>query len=108
MLSPRDNHTSCCSDPGLLQFSSAPLPLCPSAPRLPDASLTPAQILYSMPLAASRLEDINDAQSKCGDKAVIRLMVDHPEQIAALEAFSRRSGRKQRWSVFMKVDGGGR
>ncbi|RSH89097.1 hypothetical protein EHS25_002763 [Saitozyma podzolica] len=65
-------------------------------------------ILYSMPLAASRLEDINDAQSKCGDKAVIRLMVDHPEQIAALEAFSRRSGRKQRWSVFMKVDGGGR
>jgi D-serine deaminase-like pyridoxal phosphate-dependent protein len=76
---------------------------------LQGSSLTDAsQILYSMPLAASRLEDINDAQSKCGDKAVIRLMVDHPDQIAALEAFSKRSGRKQRWSVFMKVDGGGR
>ena len=73
------------------------------------SSLTvPLQILYSMPLAASRLEDINDAQSKWGDKAVIRLMVDHPDQITALEAFSKRSGRKQRWSVFMKVDGGGR
>ncbi len=45
-------------------------------------------ILYSMPVAASRIEDLNDAQEKCAGKAVIRLMVDHPEQVRALDTFA--------------------
>jgi D-serine deaminase-like pyridoxal phosphate-dependent protein len=67
----------------------------------------PLQILYSMPISATRLEDLNDAQEKCAGKAVIRLMVDHPAQITALDAYSKRTGKSGPWSVFMKVDGGG-
>lgn len=53
------------------------------------------------------MEDLNDVQQKCGDKAIVRVMVDHPEQIEKLEEFAQRIKRKK-WSVFVKVDGGGR
>ena len=66
------------------------------------------QILYSMPISADKLEDLNDAQEKVSGKAVIRVMVDHPDQIDALQAFNERMGRKAKWTVFCKVDGGGR
>ena len=76
------------------------------------------QILYSMPLSEDRVEDLNDAWDRMRDSAVLRLMVDHPEQIKALERIDdrldeedrlnthRQNGRK--WSIFIKVDGGGR
>ena len=35
-------------------------------------------------------------------------MVDHPAQIHALDKFNESFGRKDSWSVFVKVDGGGR
>ena len=61
-----------------------------------------------MPIGADRIEDLNDVQEKVEGKAVIRVMVDHPAQIEALGAFNKRFGRKERWSAFVKVDGGGR
>lgn len=61
-----------------------------------------------MPISADKMEDLNDAQEKVKGKAVIRVMVDHPEQIEVLGRFSERVGRKEKWSAFIKVDGGGR
>lgn len=61
-----------------------------------------------MPIGEDKIEDIHLAQEKMGGKGVVRLMVDHPAQIAALSKFSDRVGRKEKWSVFVKVDGGGR
>ena len=61
-----------------------------------------------MPISEDRMEDLNDAQEKVGDQAVIRVMVDHSEQIQALGRFSERCSRRQKWSMFVKVDGGGR
>lgn len=66
------------------------------------------QILYSMPVSADRMEDLNNVQQRIGSKAVVRCMVDHPEQVKGLGEFSKRIGRKEKWSVFVKVDGGGR
>ncbi|WWD03173.1 hypothetical protein V865_001220 [Kwoniella europaea PYCC6329] len=65
-------------------------------------------ILYSMPVGEDKISDLNLAQDKIGSKGVIRLMVDHPEQIRLLTDFNEKEGRKQKWSVFVKVDGGGR
>ncbi|WVQ79632.1 hypothetical protein IAT38_001732 [Cryptococcus sp. DSM 104549] len=69
-------------------------------------------ILYSMPVSADKLEDLRDAQEKCGRKAVVRLMVDCAEQVKALEEFAVKEaeggGGKVEWSVFVKVDGGGK
>ncbi|WVQ99765.1 hypothetical protein IAU59_006907 [Kwoniella sp. CBS 9459] len=65
-------------------------------------------ILYSMPIGEDKIPDIDAAQQRVGDKAVIRVMVDHPTQIGLLERYSEQSGRKLGWNVFVKVDGGGR
>lgn len=66
------------------------------------------QILYSMPISADKLEDINSVQEIVGAQATIRLMVDHAEQIRILQSFSQKIQRPARWSVFVKVDGGGK
>ncbi|RXK38267.1 D-serine dehydratase [Tremella mesenterica] len=65
-------------------------------------------ILYAMPVSLDKMEDLHNAQSEVRDKAVIRLMVDHPTQIEALKNFNERNGLRRKWSVFIKVDGGGK
>jgi len=37
---------------------------------------------------------------------IIRLIVDHPKQIEALEEFEQARGNLRKWSAFIKVDGG--
>ncbi|ORX35544.1 hypothetical protein BD324DRAFT_59611 [Kockovaella imperatae] len=65
-------------------------------------------ILYSLPIGEDKLEDLNDVQEKVGNKAIVRLMIDHPAQVEAIQRFSERFGRNKPWSVFIKVDGGGK
>ncbi|WRT68112.1 uncharacterized protein IL334_005087 [Kwoniella shivajii] len=65
-------------------------------------------ILYSMPVGEDKIADLNSAQERIGSKGVIRLMVDHPEQVNLLTKYNKSNGRSQKWSVFVKVDGGGR
>ena len=71
-----------------------------------------------MPLSEDKVEDLNDAWDRMRHKAMLRLMVDHPDQIKALERFDKELLAKdkanwhryngQKWSIFVKVDGGGR
>lgn len=85
--------------------------------KVDDVSATPirresklifGQILYSMPIGSDRIEELDHIQREVQGKAVVRVMVDHAEQIRALEEFNSRTGRKENWTAFLKVDGGGR
>ena len=49
------------------------------------------------------LSDLWDEVAK--DGAIIRLLVDHPRQIEALNGFESTRPVKRQWSVFMKIDG---
>lgn len=60
-----------------------------------------------MPIAVNKIADIavlSDELAK--HNAVLRLHVDHPEQIAALEVFESHRQEPRKWSVFVKVDCG--
>ncbi|KAG6857533.1 hypothetical protein H0H87_000132 [Tephrocybe sp. NHM501043] len=50
--------------------------------------------------------DLRDEISK--DGGVLRLLVDHPDQVKFLEQFESTREAPIRWSVFVKVDGGQR
>ena len=65
-------------------------------------------MLYSLPIGASKIPELDALQKKVGENATIRLMVDNAEQIRLLQSFNEKNGRKEKWSVFVKVDGGGR
>lgn len=39
---------------------------------------------------------------------IVRLIVDHPEQVRYLEQFEKQQVNPKKWSVFVKVDQGGR
>ncbi|THH19749.1 hypothetical protein EW146_g1490 [Bondarzewia mesenterica] len=64
-------------------------------------------ILYGLPVAINKIADLSalwDEVSLCG--AVVRLIVDHPKQVEALEAYEKSRTSPRKWSVFVKVDGG--
>ena len=61
-----------------------------------------------MPVGEDKIHDIASLQTSIGEKGVIRLMVDHPAQVEALQRYNDHKGRTMKWVVFVKVDGGGR
>ncbi|KAL8290148.1 hypothetical protein RQP46_003087 [Phenoliferia psychrophenolica] len=65
-------------------------------------------MLYGLPCGIDKLDDLNSISQELGANATLRLMIDSPGQIAALEAFNAQVGRKTPWSIFIKVDGGGK
>ncbi|KAF7327941.1 D-ser-dehydrat domain-containing protein [Mycena kentingensis (nom. inval.)] len=68
---------------------------------------TVKDILYGLPVALNKVADLSDLWDEVATSgAVVRLMVDHPEQIKFLEDFERTRTTPRRWSVFVKIDGG--
>jgi len=65
------------------------------------------KILYGLPVARNKISDLSRLHDEIAPfQGTVRLLVDHLEQIKALEEFeSTREARKQ-WSVFIKCDGG--
>jgi D-serine deaminase-like pyridoxal phosphate-dependent protein len=59
-----------------------------------------------MPISIDKLDEIVEAQESMGGKGVMRLMVDHASQIEFLDAYE--ANREGKWSVFIKIDGGGK
>jgi hypothetical protein len=59
-----------------------------------------------MPISIDKLDEIVKAQQSMDGKGVMRLMVDHASQIEFLDKYEGRGEGK--WSVFIKVDGGGK
>ena len=50
------------------------------------------------------LSDLGDELEK--HSAIVRLLIDHEEHIAALETFEAGRTLPKRWSVFVKIDDG--
>lgn len=66
----------------------------------------PKQVLYGLPVAINKLTDLSDLWDEVAkDGAIVRLLVDHPRQVEALEDFEKRRTTKRQWSVFVKLDG---
>jgi hypothetical protein len=60
-----------------------------------------------MPVSSDKLDELTSVQSAMGGKGTMRLMVDHARQIEFLDQYGPPGG-KGKWSVFVKVDGGGK
>ncbi|KAJ7265950.1 putative serine dehydratase domain-containing protein [Mycena haematopus] len=70
---------------------------------------TVKDILYGLPVAVNKVADLSDLWDEVAkDGAVVRLMVDNPEQIQFIEEFEKARGSSRKWSVFVKIDGGQR
>jgi D-serine deaminase-like pyridoxal phosphate-dependent protein len=63
------------------------------------------QVLYSMPIGSDKLDELASLQSRYPQVA-LRLMVDHAKQVEFLQRYGIQ--KDVRWSVFVKVDGGGK
>ncbi|KAI0257106.1 putative serine dehydratase domain-containing protein [Lactifluus subvellereus] len=63
------------------------------------------QILYGLPVAINKIADLSDLWDEAAKSgAIVRLLVDHPKQIKALEEFEKKRAIKRQWSVFVKLD----
>jgi D-serine deaminase-like pyridoxal phosphate-dependent protein len=64
-------------------------------------------VLYGVPPGIDRLGELRSLSDKLyANGATLRLMIDHPGQIEALADVPLPGQRS--WSIFIKVDGGGR
>lgn len=63
-------------------------------------------MLYGLPCGLDKLRDLQQLAAEMRQsEAVLRLMIDHPDQIRALAGVPNPNGA---WSIFIKVDGGGK
>lgn len=63
-------------------------------------------MLYGLPCGVDKLQDSHTLAAELHrHHAVLRLMIDHPGQLAALKRFPYPGTTP--WSIFLKVDGGG-
>ncbi|CAE6363228.1 unnamed protein product [Rhizoctonia solani] len=72
---------------------------------------TVKDILYGLPISPAKIADLHTLRTALSTYgAVLRLMVDHPYQVRALEAFDREhpttNATLSQWSVFIKLDVG--
>ena len=67
------------------------------------------QILYGLPLPPNKIADLSalwDEVVQYG--STLRILIDHPDQVKFLEAFESQRENPRKWSVFVKVDAGGK
>lgn len=70
-------------------------------------------VLYGLPVGPHKLAELHalrlQVQSQSpSEKATVRLLVDHEDQLRALEDFANhQAGPQQPWSVMIKIENGG-
>ncbi|KAI0094848.1 putative serine dehydratase domain-containing protein [Irpex rosettiformis] len=70
---------------------------------------TVKDILYGLPVAPNKIADLADLRDELARyNAVVRVLVDNPGQVRHLEQFEDGRDTPQLWSVFIKVDAGGK
>lgn len=66
-------------------------------------------MLYGLPVGLNKLTELADmADVLEAHQGHMRLLVDHLEQIRVLEEYNELNGRKSPWSVFVKIETGGK
>jgi len=64
-------------------------------------------ILYGLPIGPSKIPEVAElADQLLEKKCHLRVLVDHVDQIDAIEKHYEKNGRILRWSAFIKVDAG--
>ncbi|KAG6911989.1 hypothetical protein DXG01_000237 [Tephrocybe rancida] len=70
---------------------------------------TVKDILYGLPIAFNKIADLSDLWDEISkDGGMVRILIDHPDQIKFLERFESARDSPRRWSAFVKIDGGQR
>lgn len=60
-------------------------------------------------MATNKIDDLSKLSEEVTRYgAVVRVLVDHPDQVKALEQFENQRENSKLWSVFIKVDAGGK
>ncbi|KAF8227433.1 hypothetical protein L208DRAFT_1366020 [Tricholoma matsutake] len=73
------------------------------------ADSTVKDILYGLPVAVNKVADLSALWDNIAiHGGVVRLLIDHPDQVRFLENFESNREHPRRWSVFLKIDGGQR
>lgn len=63
--------------------------------------------MYGLPVGPNKIDELSEIREAInGNGAVVRILVDHPDQISALEEFERKRAKPRPWSAFVKVDCG--
>ncbi|KAF8898779.1 putative serine dehydratase domain-containing protein [Infundibulicybe gibba] len=71
------------------------------------ADRTVKDILYGLPISRNKIADVSAIWDKVAEAGgVVRLLVDHLDQIRSLEEFESKRSKYRRWSVFLKINGG--
>jgi D-serine deaminase-like pyridoxal phosphate-dependent protein len=63
--------------------------------------------LYGLPIAFNKVADLSalwEAISPFG--GVVRIIIDHLDQVRFLEEFEKQQQNPKKWSAFVKVDNG--
>ncbi|EKM83905.1 hypothetical protein AGABI1DRAFT_66972 [Agaricus bisporus var. burnettii JB137-S8] len=64
-------------------------------------------ILYGLPVGVDRIADLSRLWQEIEPQGgIVRLLIDHPEQVRHLEEFEKQNDRPRKWSVFIKVHSG--
>ena len=63
--------------------------------------------MYGLPIGVNKVQDVSDLWDEVAPSGgVIRLLVDHPDQVKFLEEFESKREKPRKWSAFVKIDGG--
>ncbi|KAF5314150.1 hypothetical protein D9611_006780 [Ephemerocybe angulata] len=64
-------------------------------------------ILYGMPIAKNKIAPLTALWKEMEPyQGVVRLLLDHPQQVRFLEEAQTSGGPQKRWSAFVKINGG--
>ncbi|KAJ3883378.1 putative serine dehydratase domain-containing protein [Lentinula edodes] len=68
---------------------------------------TVKDLLYGLPIAPNKVNDLSYLWDEVAqDGGIVRLLIDHPDQIKFLEECESKRQTPRKWSVFVKIDGG--
>ncbi|KAL6309925.1 putative serine dehydratase domain-containing protein [Sparassis latifolia] len=71
------------------------------------ADKTVKDILYGLPVAVNKIADLSALWDEVAYSDVaLRILIDHPDQVAFLEKFEYQRKTSRKWSVFIKIDCG--
>lgn len=70
---------------------------------------TVRDILYGLPVSINKIADLASLSDTLGlHGGILRILVDSPAQVQALESYNLERDRRMPWSVFVKVECGGK
>ncbi|KAK0208242.1 putative serine dehydratase domain-containing protein [Desarmillaria ectypa] len=68
---------------------------------------TVKDILYGLPIPVNKIADMSGLWDAVAvDGGIVRILLDHPDQVKYLNEFEKQRTAPRKWSAFVKIDGG--